>query len=93
MSDSKPDTLELGPNQYLDGMQYEEITVNYTANVPTLMVSSRRSVYVSGLPVRIGAFNNQLGRVSVLDELNFTNTDPRPSGLRESRLAIYKLRQ
>jgi len=61
---------------------FENITVEYHALIPTMNVSTRRSIYPSGLPIRVGEFENQLGRVHVLDEMNFTNTDPAPKGLR-----------
>ena len=50
-------------------------------------------MFVSGLPIRIGDFEDQLQKVHVIDELNFTNTDPEPEGLRESRLHLHILKQ
>ncbi|CAL5974770.1 Dolichyl-diphosphooligosaccharide--protein_glycosyltransferase subunit 1 [Hexamita inflata] len=89
----KADKIEIGPNEYLAQLEFDNITIKYSALYPTMNVSSKRSVFPSGLPVRIGEFENQLGRVHILDELNFTNTDPEPEGLRESRLHIFNLRQ
>lgn len=87
------DKLELGPIEYAQPLDFENITVKFSCNHPTLAVSSKRSVFVSGLPVKIGDFDSQLQKVHVIDELNFTNTDPAPEGLRESRLHLYILKQ
>ena len=87
------DKITIGPNQYLPVLEFENITVNYSALFATLKVESRRSVFPSGLPVRIGDFDNQLGRVHFKDEYNFTNTDPAPTGLRQSRLHLYIIKQ
>lgn len=89
----KQDKIEIGPNEYLHMLEYDNITVYYESLHATLNVSSKRSIYPSGLPLRLGEFENQLGRVHVVDELNFTNTDPSPIGLRQSRLHIHHLRQ
>ena len=54
----KSDKIEIGPSEYTRLYEFENVTVDYHAIVPTMNVSTRRTVYPSGLPIRVGTFEN-----------------------------------
>lgn len=88
--EQKGDKIEIGPNNYLPTLEYEPITVFYAALYPTMEVKYKREIFPTGLPVIIGAYENQLRKVHILDRFTFMNTDPAPIGLRENVLNIHK---
>jgi len=89
----KGDKIEIGPNQYLPTLEYEPITVVYAALQPTMDVKFKREIFPTGLPVRIGIFENQLRKVHIQDNFTFRNTDPRTGGLRQNLANIHRYRQ